>query len=134
MLRRGIVASGVAAAMGLAVGSLAWACTPPVGFTWYSDGSSSKSGPSGTVITVFATGARAGRTYQLVAGNGDPGHEDMACMFNYVLINPNNRVSSSTGFIGNTTGAVNRPQGTWQICFREPSGASGTAPATFTVI
>lgn len=121
----------------LAVGSMAWACTVISGITWYDDGSASKSGPSGTMITAFATGARANQPFQLVAGtNTSPGHEDHACMDLPAPINPNVRTANSRGFIGNTSGPVNRPQGEWQICFRQlpdPPAATATSPVFFTV-
>src|SRR5919202_200413 len=108
---------GIAAA--LAVASLAWACTPIQGNTWYDDGSFSKSGPAGTVITAFATSARVNTQYLLVAGNNlDSGHTTHACMDQSQAINPNVRISNSRGFIPNTSGPINRPAGEWQICFR----------------
>ncbi|MEW6152852.1 MAG: hypothetical protein AB1673_02525 [Actinomycetota bacterium] len=92
-------------------------------------------GPPGTLITAFATGARASRQFFLVTANaqGEPGHDAHACMFNVVNANPNPRTSSSSGFIPNTTGRVERSPGIWQVCFREPSGATATIPVHFTV-
>ncbi len=123
-------------AVTLAVASMAWACTTITGLTWYSDGTFSKSGPSGSAITAFATGARPNSTFNLVSGNdgGDPAHADHACMFNSENINPTVRTSSSTGFLGNTSGTINRPAGEWQICFRELNGRTGTAQVTFTIV
>lgn len=126
---------GVVAA--LAAGSLAFACTAPQGTTWYSDGSFVKSGPSGTVITAFATNARPSTPFKLVAGtNTTPGHEDHACMDLPGEINPNTRMSNTRGFITNTTGPVVRPPGDWQICFRQtvPDGQTATNPVFFSVI
>ena len=124
---------GIGAA--LAVGSMAFACTSPIGNTWYSDGSFTKSGPSGTIITAFATGASANKNFQLVAGNNvTPGHEDHACMDNPGLINNTTRVSNLRGFIPNTSGPVVRPAGDWQICFRETNAATATNPVFFSVI
>jgi len=136
-VRRGVVLSaggGVAAA--LAAASLAWACTPVVGNTWYSDGTYVKSGPSGTNITAYATGARKGVRFQLVAGtNTTPGHETHGCMDNPSPINPNWRTSSATtGAIGFTSGPIVRVPGTWQVCFRQEAGASATNPVFFTII
>ncbi|MEW6152858.1 MAG: hypothetical protein AB1673_02555 [Actinomycetota bacterium] len=54
-------------------------------------------------------------------------------MFNVVNANPTPRTSNSTGFIPNTTGRVERPPGVWQVCFREPNGATATIPVHFTV-
>jgi hypothetical protein len=93
------------------------------------------SGPQGTIITAYATQARAQRQFYLVTGNaqGEPGHEGHACMFNVVNANPNPRTSSASGFIPNTAGQINRPPGVWQVCFREPNGATATIPVGFTV-
>jgi len=137
--RRRLVLGGVAATCAaLAVGSVAWACTVIQGNTWYSDGSFSKSGPSGTVITAFATKARANSSFKLVAGtNTSPGHEDHACMDQPGPINANTRFSNSTGFTPNTSGPVVKPAGDWQICFGElPLGGTGSAtnPVFFTVV
>jgi len=134
--RRAVVGGIAVIAVTLAVASMAWACTTIQGLTWYSDGTFNKSGPSGTSITAFATGARPNSTFNLVSGNdaGDPSHADHACMFNFENVNPNVRTSSSTGFLGNTTGTINRSPGEWQICFRQIGGATGTAPVTFTII
>jgi len=123
-------------AVTLAVASMAWACTAIKGYTWYSDGTFAKSGQSGSMITAFATGANPGKTFNLVAGNdgNDPEHADHACMSNFDNVNPTLRTSSSTGFLGNTSGTINRPPGEWQICFRQIGGATGTAPVTFTIV
>lgn len=132
---RMVASVGIVAAV-LVMTSVAWACTAVRGFTWYSDGTTSKFGGSGTGVTAFATGAKPNARFVLVTGNADgpPGHDTHACMFNYEPINPNMRVSSSTGFIGNTTGTINRVQGDWEVCFREPTADTGTAPVIFTVI
>ena len=136
-VRRGVVLSavgGVAAA--LAAASLSWACTPIIGNTWYSDGTYVKSGPSGTNITAYATGARKGVRFQLVAGTStSAGHETHGCMDTPSPINPNWRTSSATtGFIGLTSGPIARQPGTWQVCFRQEAGASATNPVFFTII
>lgn len=114
-------------------------CTPPAstgvtGSTWFSDGSLSGTGPSGTVLTSYATDAPANRTYKYVSGlDGGPDHP---CMWDTAPVNPNNRVASGNGFIGFTSGPLNRGSGRWQICFREESSAANlvvTAPRQFTV-
>lgn len=135
-LRRRVLGGMAAAGVALAAASVAWACTVPIGFTWYSDGSFQKSGPAGTVISAYATGAKPNAQFFLVTGNaqGEPGHEGHACMFNFVNVNPNPRTSSSSGFIPVTSGPVNVEAGTWQVCFREPSGSSGTIPVHFTIV
>ena len=134
--RRLIVGGMVATCVALAVASVSWACTTPTGFTWYSDGTFSKSGPSGTQVTAYGTGARATTAFLLVTGNneGTPGHEGHACMFNTSTINPNIRMSNAAGAIPNTSGFINAAAGTWQVCFREPGGASATIPVQFTVL
>ena len=133
--RRWAMACFGGAAAALAVGSMAFACTAPQGASWYSDGTFVKSGASGTVITVFATNANPGQQFKLVAGtNITPGHEDHACMDIPSDINPNVRISSFRGFIGNTTGRIVRAPGDWQICFRQLSGATATSPVFFSVI
>jgi hypothetical protein len=117
---------------------MAWACTAIQGYTWYSDGSFSKSGPSGTVITAFATKARPNLSFKLVAGtNTSPGHEEHGCMDVPEPINANTRFSNSTGFIPNTSGPVVKPAGDWQICFGElplDGTRSVTSPVFFTVV
>lgn len=125
---------GIGVAM--AAASLSWACTPITGNTWYSDGTFVKSGPSGTVITAYATGARKSQGFKLVAGTStSAGHESHGCMDQPADINPNLRTSTATsGFIGLTSGAVVRPPGEWQICFREPDLGSATNPVFFTII
>ncbi len=132
-----LVALGGAFAV-VAVASMAWACTVIQGFTWYSDGSFSKQGPSGTVITAFATSARANQPFQLVAGTSTgAGHEDHACMDVPGPINPATRFANARGFIANTSGPVNRSPGDWQICFGElplDGNHSATSPVFFTVI
>lgn len=135
--RRGVVLAtigGVGVAM--AAASLSWACTPITGNTWYSDGTFAKTGPSGTVITAYATGARKAQAFQLVAGTSTtPGHESHGCMDIPQAINPNIRTSTvDSGFIAPTTGPVNRAPGEWQICFRETDVGSATNPVFFTVI
>ena len=114
-------------------------CAPPAsttvtGFTWYSSGGYIGSGPTGTVIRAYATGASPGKTYKLVSGlDGGP---DKPCMWDTQPINANNRVASSSGLIGTTGGVLNRGPGAWQICFRE-EGSGNTlqvsAPAFFQV-
>lgn len=115
-------------------------CTPPattqvVGFTWFATGGFTASGPSGTTVRAYATGASTNRPYKLVSGlDGGP---DRPCMWDTVPLNPTNRFPNSTGFIPNTSGPINRGPGNWQVCFREENPAAGTLrvsiPATFRV-
>lgn len=107
--------------------------TQAQGFTWFSDGSYTKSGPAGTVVSAYATGA-AGTSYKLVTGR-DLGTGE-ACRYDTEPVNPNVRSANSRGFIANTSGPVNRPPGDWQVCFREEgTGATlrVTLPVGFTV-
>ena len=134
--RRFIVGGMVSAGVALAVASVSSACTVAVGFTWYSDGTFQKQGPTNSLITAYATQAKPNTAHMLVTANaeGEPGHEGHACMFNFVNINPNVRMSSASGFIGLTSGRITPTAGTWQICFREhPTGNSATIPVSFTV-
>ena len=108
------------------------AAHPIVGFTWYNDGSFAKAGPSGTVITAYATGAQANTLFQLVVGTSQEGNPDHVCIFNRTNVNPNIRLSSSSGFIGNTSGPVVMPIGAWQVCFM--SLTTVTAPVAFTMV
>lgn len=135
--RRGtVLALGGGVPVALAVASLSFACTPITGNTWYNDGTFMKSGPSGSIVTAYATGARKNRDFQMVAGtSATPGHESHGCMDGPSPINPNWRTSSAlAGHIGETTGALVRAPGTWQICFRERDGLSATNPVFFTVV
>ena len=114
-------------------------CTPPPrttlqGATWFNDGSTSKTGPSGTVVSAFATGVSTGRGYKLVTGlDGGP---SFPCMWDVVPVNNSVRFPNSRGFIPMTSGPVNRGPGRWQLCFRE-EGTGATVsigqPVTFTV-
>jgi hypothetical protein len=53
-----------------------------------------------------------------------------------VAINPNVRISNSTGMIGNTAGPVNGAPGTYHVCFYEVGvvSASATTPVIVTII
>jgi len=137
--RRKLALAGVGGvAVALAVGSVAFACTPIIGNTWFSDGSLAKSGSTGTAITAYASGVRAQKPFKLVAGTStSPGHETHACMDVPEPINAATRMSNLRGFIPYTSGAVNRVPGEWQICFAEtPLDGSMPAsnPVTLTII
>ena len=104
------------------------------GSTWYSNGTTSKSGPSGTVITAYASGALANASFKLVTGND--GGTGQPCRFAIQPVNASVRVASSRGFIPNTTGAINRTPVTWQVCFRQEGSGDPlkvTQVATITV-
>ncbi len=138
-MRKMVVAGFSAIAGMLAVASLAWACTAPVGGTWYSDGTTSKSGPPGTTVRVFATGAFQDLAYTLVLGDAgaEPGHGGHACMRTLDVLNPTPRFANTSGTITTTVGTVHHTvPGTYQLCFKDNSAANstGTAGASFTVI
>jgi hypothetical protein len=137
-MRKMIVAGFSAVAGLLAVASLAWACTAPVGSTWYSDGTQSKQGGPGTVVRVYATGAFQNVAYTLVLGEaGDAGHMGHACMVTVDVLNPTTRFATSSGFLSTTVGTVHRSvPGTYQLCFKDnsPENSTGTPGASFTVI
>ena len=136
--RRRLALAGIArVSVALAVGSVALACTPVIGNTYFSDGNTVKSGSSGSALTAYAAGAQAGKQHLLVAGAGGPGHDDHACMFNSQPLNPNMRVANFRGFIPYTSGVINRAPGNWQICFAQSplnENRPGTQPIFFTVI
>ena len=117
--RRTAVASFGGAALLMAAASLAWACTSVVGNTWYSDGSWIKTGPTGSSVTIYATGAIANTNYYMISGVNDTPHQH-PCIGSWVKENPNIRTSSGTGAIGNTTGTIDRPSsapGYYHVCF-----------------
>lgn len=134
--RRLALVSVAGVAVALAVASVAYSCTVVRGFTWYDNGTFSQSGPTGTVITAYATGATPGDRFLLSSGfsEGDPAHGEHGCMFSDEAINPNVRWANNSGFIGFTSGPVNRGAGEWQICFRQVDGATATLPVMFTVV
>lgn len=85
------------------------------GFAWYHDGTIEKSGPPGTLVTVYGIGLRPNTTFKLyVAPIVDA---DSTCGHGRVELNPSLRISSSSGFIGPTSGRVSQPPGTWHLCF-----------------
>lgn len=102
-----------------------------VGYARYSDGTFAQSGAGGSVVNVFAIGAAPNTTFNLIAGTS--GVSGIPCSQSTSVINGASSASGPTGFIGFTTGSVNLAAGTWQICFRQESGASVTSPVTFTV-
>lgn len=53
---------------------------------------------------------------------------------NPVAVNALHRVSNTRGFISTTSGVVNRPAGTYELCFRSIDGTKATAPVHFTVL
>ena len=138
-MRKMVIAGFSAVAGLLAVASLAWACTAPVGSTWYADGTQHKSGPPGTTVRVYATGAFENLAYTLVLGDdgADPGHSAHACMRTLQVLNPNTRFADSSGFISTTVGTITYTvRGTYQVCFKDnsPANSTGTPGATFTIV
>lgn len=104
-----------------------------VGVTSYADGSSSKTGTTGTVITAFATEARPSTQYLLAFAPALPGGEPCP-EADKKPMNPNVRVSTAAGLIGNTSGTVTGAPGTYHVCFYEVGGMStATAPVLFTI-
>jgi hypothetical protein len=123
----------------ITVASLAWACTVVAGSTWYSDGTRAKSGPVGTEIRAYATGAIQGVPYNLVLGGaGTSGHDTHACMETFDTLNPTNVFAGPTGIIGTVRGTVHTgtTKGVYQLCFKDSSinNSTGTGGASFTVI
>ncbi len=105
------------------------------GFTWFSDGAFTKSGPVGTVVTAFGTGLRTNTAYLLVTVRH--GDTDSPCAFDVVPVNNTVRFSNSRGFVPNTAGRLNRPPGVWDMCFYEADPIAGAQvaglPVQFTV-
>ncbi|MGH9279517.1 MAG: PQQ-dependent sugar dehydrogenase [Acidimicrobiales bacterium] len=109
--------------------------TTVTGFTWYTAGGSQQSGPAGTVISAYATGLARNATFQLVSSPADPTAPSKVCARDPIPINNALRVSSSSGFIGRTDGAiVNRPPGDYDICFKQVNGTQIGFPLRFTVV
>ena len=102
------------------------------GSAWYSDGSSSKSGPSGTVITVFASGLQPNVSFR-VATSPAQANPALKCTSTLVNVNANLRKSNSRGFVPYTSGPVSRAPGTYDVCVVASNGTTMAAPPTFTV-
>ena len=102
------------------------------GFTWYSNGEASQSGSGGTVVSAYGTQLKANTAYFLVTAppESDPA---LTCSRNLQAVNGSVRTSSASGIVGQTAGAVSRPSGTWNVCFRSLDGTSVGAPVSFTV-
>ena len=143
-VRRALVAGTTAVAGMLAIVSLAWACTAPVGGTFYIDGTSAKTVARGTTISAFATGAEPSTptqtfAYQLVIGdpNGPSQHVTHACMDVLFRVNANARFANAQGIIPRTSGPAGNastPTGSYQLCFRSVNGEVGTGAATITLV
>ena len=138
-VRRALVAGTTAVAGMLAIVSLAWACTAPVGGTFYIDGTSAKTVARGTTISAFATGAEPGFAYQLVIGDpmGPSQHVTHACMDVLFLVNPSHRFANAQGILPRTSGPAGNastPTGTYQLCFRSINSEVGTGAASITLV
>jgi len=137
--RKALVGAGTTAAAVLGGISLAWACTAPVGGTFYSDGSSAKTVARGTRISAFATNAEPGFNYRLVIAdpNGPSGHGDHACMDEIFIVNPTLRQANGQGVLSQTVGPAGDSStrtGTFQLCFQSTDKAVGSGPASITLV
>lgn len=102
------------------------------GYTQYHDGDLYKTGPTGTVVSVFATSATANSSFKLRIA---PAEQEETCPdVGAVDLNPNVRYSNSRGFIATTSGVANQPVGEYEICFYQiPLDALGRRVATLPV-
>jgi hypothetical protein len=110
--------------------------TAAAGSTWFSDGTKSHSGPSGTVVRVFGTNAIANVPYQLVTGrNGVV--PSQPCGLDLVPANASVVHAGPNGLIPTVTGTISRLPGVYQLCFAQTDPVTGsrtvTGVSTFTV-
>src|SRR5262245_32212122 len=95
----------VALSLVLAGAAPAGASVSYLGFTWYADGTFQKFGPSGTTVTLYATGAHRNHPFRLYQSPFIPERDNELCGYSLTPVNPNVRVASAThGFIGLTSG------------------------------
>jgi len=99
------------------------------GAAFLSDGTSARTGPSGSRVSVFATSAETGFSYRLVSGHGTP---QQPCSTDVVPVNDTERFANAQGVIAQTAGTLNRQPGVWQLCFLAP-GQVVTGAVTWTV-
>lgn len=101
-----------------------------VGSTWFSDGTRAKVGPSGSLLRAYATGAFQNLPYRLVSGKN-------GCKTDLVLINPNAIFANQSGLLPSAQGSINRPPGTYDLCFYDTlernEGDTITSIVTYTV-
>ena len=102
------------------------------GSAWYREGTISRSGPTGTVVSVYATHAQPGTPYRLMSGTNG-GNPAKPCSADLQPINVNVRHATPLGQIGVTSGVITRSPGTWQICFVSTDGQTSTSYLTFVV-
>ena len=89
------------------------------GNTFYSDGTTSRTGITGTTVRVFATQAAPNISYKLVSGKNN-------CTTDLVPINNAVVTAGQSGLLPTVSGPVDRSAGVWDICFAESSSASPT--------
>ena len=103
------------------------------GAAWYSDGSTSKSGPGATVVTAYASGLQPNTPYRLMTSPVQA-NPDLRCTVDLAPVNASVRVSSGRGFVPNTTGRIDRTApGTYDVCFVASDLGAVSASATFSV-
>ena len=109
------------------------AMTSPIpavnGASWLADGTSSRTGPAGSSVSMFAVAAFENLAYHLVLAR------DSQCAQVVAFLNPATRFADNSGFISTTRGTVSAGTfpGTYHLCFRPDDGATATAAVTFTV-
>ena len=107
------------------------------GSTWFLGGQVNQSGPNGSNVTAYATGAFPNIAYKLVSGTNG-GNSSRPCSADIVAINNTVQQADANGYIANTTGVINRGLGQWQVCFYDVTqgneGRTTTAYASFTVV
>ncbi len=103
-----------------------------VGNTWYSNGRLSNSGPAGTFISVFASGAQPNLEYQVGVQKVEGGRTP--CGTAVILSTSPIRLSNGRGFIATTTVAFDEQRtgrGWYWVCFVSSLGDYLTAPVYF---
>ena len=114
----------------LARGPAAGTTTSTVaGSAWFSDGTKTASGPSGTTIRVYATNALANVPYQLVTGRNGV-NPSQPCALDLVVVNATVVYAGPNRVIGRVTGTVDRLPGTYQVCFAQIDPVSGSRAVT----
>lgn len=99
------------------------------GSAWFSNGTKSASGPSGTTISVYATNALANVPYQLVTGRSGA-NPSQPCALDLVVVNTAVVYAGANGLIGRVTGTVNRLPGIYQVCFAQIDPVAGSRAVT----
>ena len=99
------------------------------GSAWFSNGTKSASGASGTTISVYATNALANVPYQLVTGRSGV-NPSQPCALDLVAVNTAVVYAGPNGLIGRVTGTVNRLPGAYQVCFAQTDPVAGSRAVT----